>query len=96
MLTITDQCKEFRKDGWPFCPVCGEDELYSLSNPGSIETIVGCYKCNWKPVETDFQKLLEHVSWMLVMRQAKKNVQHIVDAEKAAKPTAEQMNMILD
>jgi hypothetical protein len=22
--------KEFRKDGWPFCPRCEEDELYSV------------------------------------------------------------------
>ena len=21
---------EFRKDGWPLCPQCGEDELYSV------------------------------------------------------------------
>lgn len=41
----------FRADGWPYCPRCGEDELYSLANPATVETIVGCYRCNWKPVE---------------------------------------------
>ena len=51
---------EFRDDGWPLCPRCGEDELYVLANwPGSIderpplawfiEHIDGCYRCNWKP-----------------------------------------------
>lgn len=24
---------EFRKDGWPLCPNCGEDELWSLYVP---------------------------------------------------------------
>ena len=40
----------FRKDGWPLCPHCGEDELYSLQVPtATIDTIEGCYLCNWKP-----------------------------------------------
>jgi hypothetical protein len=49
---------EFRKDGWPLCPRCGEDELYSLRWMGPdpppslgefIDTIEGCYSCHRKP-----------------------------------------------
>lgn len=46
---------EFRADGWPLCPQCGEDELYSLLNwngqgdrPAMIEWIqagLRCYRC---------------------------------------------------
>jgi hypothetical protein len=36
---------EFRPDGWPLCPICKCDELYSLDLPATIETIVGCYRC---------------------------------------------------
>ena len=36
---------EYRPDGWPLCPNCGQDELYSLSIPPTIETIRGCYLC---------------------------------------------------
>jgi hypothetical protein len=51
--------KEFRKDGWPFCPRCGEDELYSHKmlhwhgdgeRPTIEECIKGgmtCYNCSW-------------------------------------------------
>lgn len=38
-----------RRDGWPLCPRCGEDELYSLATPATIETICGCYRCGWRP-----------------------------------------------
>lgn len=41
--------KKFRKDGWPYCPQCEEDELYSLSVPATAETIIGCYICGWTP-----------------------------------------------
>lgn len=41
--------KEFRADGWPLCPKCGDDELFSLSVPATIETIEGCYFCRWSP-----------------------------------------------
>lgn len=43
---------KIRSDGWPMCPLCGEDELYSLAIPATIETIVGCYRCNWRPLPT--------------------------------------------
>ena len=39
---------ERRPDGWPLCPQCGEDELYSLETPATIESIVGCYRCGWR------------------------------------------------
>jgi len=42
---------EHREDGWPLCPACGEDELYSLDFPASIDTISGCYNCGWTAEE---------------------------------------------
>ncbi len=39
----------FRADGWPFCPACENDELYSLHIPATIATIRGCYACGWVP-----------------------------------------------
>ena len=35
--------KGFRKDGWPFCPDCGNDELYL---DGDLDLV--CYFCHWK------------------------------------------------
>jgi hypothetical protein len=40
---------EHRRDGWPLCPSCGEDELYSLAEEPSVESIRGCYRCAWFP-----------------------------------------------
>ena len=40
---------EYRSDGWPLCPSCGEDELYSLEIPATAETICGCYNCEFRP-----------------------------------------------
>jgi hypothetical protein len=49
---------EKRADGWPFCPRCGEDELWSglawdgkgerPSMKAYIMAGLTCYKCNWK------------------------------------------------
>ena len=51
--------KEFRADGWPLCPRCEEDELYSHlmmrwlgegERPTIEQCIAGgmtCYLCNW-------------------------------------------------
>jgi len=34
------------------CPICGDDELYSLAIPATVETIVGCYRCGrWPEVD---------------------------------------------
>jgi hypothetical protein len=38
-----------RADGWPYCPQCDEDELWSNATPATEDSIVGCYRCNWKP-----------------------------------------------
>ncbi len=52
--------QEYRRDGWPLCPRCGDDELYSLvimQNAGKVpgptldECFAGefrCYYCNWQ------------------------------------------------
>jgi hypothetical protein len=56
---VSSVFKEYRKDGWPFCPRCEEDELYShlmlgWSNPDSTPTVqqciesgMTCYQCSW-------------------------------------------------
>lgn len=50
---------EFRKDGWPLCPACGEEELWSglmmrWDGEGERPTLdeclaqdFGCYACGW-------------------------------------------------
>lgn len=49
----------YRADGWPLCPQCDEDELYShvclrwagkVENPTMADCLAGeftCYRCNW-------------------------------------------------
>jgi predicted RNA-binding Zn-ribbon protein involved in translation (DUF1610 family) len=38
-----------RTDGWPLCPACGDDELWSAEIPATVETIVSCLGCGWRP-----------------------------------------------
>jgi hypothetical protein len=48
---------ERRPDGWPLCPVCGTDEVYSRLNWDGqgerpplqqyIDAGLACYACNW-------------------------------------------------
>lgn len=48
---------EYRADGWPLCPSCGEDELWSPLLPDPIDSKppisayiaagLRCYRCNW-------------------------------------------------
>jgi len=57
----------FRSDGWPLCPRCGEDELYSLvmllwngegERPSIQDCIAGemrCYLCSWVGSGSCFQ-----------------------------------------
>lgn len=40
---------ESRPDGWPLCPGCGEDELWSAETYPSRLRIAGCYACPWRP-----------------------------------------------
>lgn len=42
--------RRWRPDGWPYCPRCDEDELYSLATPATVETICGCYRCGPWPM----------------------------------------------
>jgi hypothetical protein len=48
--------KRYRKDGWPICPSCDEDELWSRLSWGGISVPpladfiaagLSCYRCNW-------------------------------------------------
>ncbi len=34
-----------REDGWPLCPFCNDDELYSQAIPASAKALAGCYRC---------------------------------------------------
>jgi predicted RNA-binding Zn-ribbon protein involved in translation (DUF1610 family) len=39
---------EYRKDGWPLCPECGEDELWStrsFDEPPDPSHPMRCYNC---------------------------------------------------
>lgn len=40
---------KIKLDGWPYCPSCGEDELFCTEWPAAVERIEGCYVCGWKP-----------------------------------------------
>lgn len=49
--------REFRKDGWPLCPRCEEDELWSsvaivasraVTLEECFEGEFTCYYCNWQ------------------------------------------------
>jgi hypothetical protein len=39
----------FKDDGWPLCPGCGDDELWSPAVPATVDTIASCLNCNWRP-----------------------------------------------
>lgn len=63
--------KEFRADGWPLCPQCEEDELYSLKmmvyvgkgeKPTLADCLSGemrCYRCNWSSKHAQIRALLD-------------------------------------
>ena len=43
---------DYRKDGWPLCPQCGEDELMSLAAIATMTKArptdpMRCYVCHW-------------------------------------------------
>lgn len=38
-----------RADGWPLCPRCGDDELWSPELEPTVDTIVSCLGCGWRP-----------------------------------------------
>ena len=62
--------KEFRADGWPLCPSCGEDELWSAAmlhwmgdgpRPTLEACLAGdmtCYRCNWSSKREKIRQLL--------------------------------------
>jgi hypothetical protein len=46
---------EYREDGWPLCPACGDDGIvfsvdYGFEHSASGENII-CYKCGWTAKE---------------------------------------------
>ena len=51
---MNEQPTEFRADGWPLCPLCGEDEVASplmwtedMDRPTLAEFIAGPLRCLW-------------------------------------------------
>lgn len=69
---------ETRKDGWPLCPVCGEDELWSalpwngLTERPPMQAWIDhglrCYKCGFdserRPIaEAIRAAVLWHLGW---------------------------------
>lgn len=40
--------QEYRKDGWPLCPHCGQDELWCRQIPASVQGALRCYQCGWE------------------------------------------------
>ncbi len=41
--------RERNADGWPKCPRCGNDELWSPAIPPTENTIIHCNDCGWRP-----------------------------------------------
>jgi len=41
---------EYRADGWPLCPQCGEDELWAREVPATPTAALTCYLCGWRGV----------------------------------------------
>jgi hypothetical protein len=60
-LHVNETIHEWRADGWPLCPRCGEDELYSLlhwdgkgQKPPMSEWLnagLRCYYCHWSDLD---------------------------------------------
>ena len=49
-MGVSRDFRRWRADGWPYCPRCDEDELYSVAVPATVETICGCYRCGPWPI----------------------------------------------
>jgi hypothetical protein len=56
-MNVTPDLSARRPDGWPFCPACGDDELWSLgtlplpacpSAEDLLKSSLGCYSCSWR------------------------------------------------
>lgn len=63
---------DFRQDGWPLCPLCKEDELYSVlmlkctsaehkpTVAQCMRDVMRCYKCGWASDMNPRRTLLGH------------------------------------
>lgn len=76
---------EFRKDGWPLCPACGEDELYSRvalhwveggrdmdTQPTIADCLAGefgCYACGWETPSVNRRRLMAYALLGSLMRE---------------------------
>jgi hypothetical protein len=67
-----------RAGGWPLCPSCGEDELYSLfpwdgSDPKPpmqawIDHGLRCYKCGWDSTRPIVSSVSSAIAAMIMQR----------------------------
>ncbi len=61
---------KYRVDGWPLCPACGEDELWSPlvweDVRPTIEAFIAaglcCYRCNWEQEGCDGKDTKNHAA----------------------------------
>jgi hypothetical protein len=46
-----DERRHYRADGWPLCPLCEEDELWTAAHSPDLEDhfleTFRCYRCGW-------------------------------------------------
>lgn len=42
--------QKYRADGWPLCPECEEDELWSTFIPADTTKFLKCCRCNWNGI----------------------------------------------
>jgi hypothetical protein len=42
------QPPRYRDDGWPLCPCCGEDQLWSGETPPRASDVLQCVLCCWR------------------------------------------------
>jgi hypothetical protein len=64
---------EYRVDGWPLCPRCGEDELWSGKIPASAVDELSCYLCGWSgfvPAKAVVDYLEAHAELLLAWARA--------------------------
>jgi hypothetical protein len=70
---------ETRADGWPICPCCGEDELWSgftwdgLTDRPPMQAWIDhglrCYKCGWDSESLIVSSVVSAIAAMMIQRQ---------------------------
>ena len=61
----------YRADGWPLCPRCGEDELFSMQFPAKASDPLACYRCDWAghvPLKAEADRAKVLTEWVAQRR----------------------------